>query len=77
MDLHTKMMKVYDQVPMWWFHVLLVAMIALTIWVCEYYKEMLQLPWWGVLLACALAFFFTLPIGIIQATTNQVCTAEQ
>lgn len=70
-DIHTKMMKVYDQVPMWWFHVLLVAMIALTIWVCEYYKEMLQLPWWGVLLACALAFFFTLPIGIIQATTNQ------
>lgn len=71
MDIHTKMMKVYDQVPMWWFHVLLLAMIALTIWVCEYYKEMLQLPWWGVLLACALAFFFTLPIGIIQATTNQ------
>ena len=33
------------------------------------YKE-LQLPWWGLLLAWALSFFFTLPIGIINATTN-------
>ncbi|PIN02640.1 Sexual differentiation process protein ISP4 [Handroanthus impetiginosus] len=31
----------------------------------------LQLPWWGVLLACAVSFFYTLPIGIISATTNQ------
>uniref|UniRef100_A0A0E0PSW4 Oligopeptide transporter n=1 Tax=Oryza rufipogon TaxID=4529 RepID=A0A0E0PSW4_ORYRU len=30
-----------------------------------------HLPWWGVLLACALAIFFTLPIGIVTATTNQ------
>ncbi|XP_078430058.1 oligopeptide transporter 7-like isoform X2 [Wolffia australiana] len=44
MDVHTKLMSVYNQ---------------------------LQLPWWGVLLACAIAFFFTLPIGIITATTNQ------
>ncbi|OMP06990.1 Oligopeptide transporter OPT superfamily [Corchorus olitorius] len=34
------------------------------------FGKQLQLPWWGVLLACALALFFTLPIGVIQATTN-------
>ncbi|KNA19700.1 hypothetical protein SOVF_058850 [Spinacia oleracea] len=70
-DIHTKMMKSYKQVPNWWFYVILVSTIALTVFTCEYYKESLQLPWWGVLLACAIAFFFTLPVGVIQATTNQ------
>jgi hypothetical protein len=70
--LHTKLMRRYKQVPEWWFVCILIANIAVTIFACEYYIEQLQLPWWGVLLACAIAFFFTLPIGIITATTNQV-----
>ncbi|TYI54048.1 hypothetical protein E1A91_D11G048500v1 [Gossypium mustelinum] len=37
----------------------------------QYYNDQLQLPWWGVLLACGLAIFFTLPVGVITATTNQ------
>jgi hypothetical protein len=72
MDIHTKLMRRYKQVPEWWFICILVANIAVTIFAREYYIDQLQLPWWGVLLACALAFFFTLPIGIITATTNQV-----
>lgn len=71
-DIHTRLMRRYKSVPMWWFHIILVLNIALIIFVCEYYNESLQLPWWGVLLACAIAIFFTLPIGIITATTNQV-----
>jgi hypothetical protein len=71
-DIHTKLMRRYKQVPEWWFICILIANIAVTIFACEYYIEQLQLPWWGVLLACAIAFFFTLPIGIITATTNQV-----
>ncbi|KAL5719026.1 OPT superfamily [Ranunculus cassubicifolius] len=70
-DIHTKLMSKYKQVPEWWFHVILIGNIALTIFACEYYNEQLQLPWWGVLLACFLAIFFTLPIGVITATTNQ------
>lgn len=72
MDVHTRLMRKYKQVPEWWFVCILIANIALTIFACEYYNEQLQLPWWGVLLACGLALFFTLPIGIITATTNQV-----
>ncbi|XVF44896.1 hypothetical protein PTKIN_Ptkin02bG0160200 [Pterospermum kingtungense] len=30
-----------------------------------------QMPWWGLLFASAMAFLFTLPISIITATTNQ------
>ncbi|KAK9284619.1 hypothetical protein L1049_023795 [Liquidambar formosana] len=71
MDVHTKLMRKYKQVPEWWFMCILLANIAATIFTCEYYNDQLQLPWWGVLLACGLAFFFTLPIGVITATTNQ------
>ncbi|RRT61169.1 hypothetical protein GW17_00034924 [Ensete ventricosum] len=72
MDIHTRLMSRYDQVPHWWFIIILVANVALTIFACEYFIDQLQLPWWGVLLACFIAFFFTLPVGIIKATTNQV-----
>lgn len=65
-------MKVYPEVPQWWFYGILVAMVALSIGAVEGYKSQLQLPWWGILFACALACFFTLPIGVIAATTNQV-----
>ncbi|KAM7520080.1 hypothetical protein LguiB_019042 [Lonicera macranthoides] len=71
MDVHTKLMRKYKQVPEWWFTCILLVSVAATVFICEYYKKQLQLPWWGVLLACGLAFFFTLPIGVITATTNQ------
>ncbi|CAM6094354.1 unnamed protein product [Calypogeia fissa] len=71
-DVHTRLMKAYPEVPQWWFHAILLSMIALSIGAVEGFKTQLQLPWWGVLFACALAVFFTLPIGVIAATTNQV-----
>ncbi|GAB2251394.1 hypothetical protein Droror1_Dr00017644 [Drosera rotundifolia] len=70
-DVHSRLMKAYKQVPSWWFYLILVLNVALILFAVEHYKEALQLPWWGVLFACGIAVFFTLPIGIIQATTNQ------
>ncbi|RWR89396.1 Oligopeptide transporter [Cinnamomum micranthum f. kanehirae] len=71
MDVHTRLMSKYKQVPEWWFVCILLTSIGATIFACEYYNDQLQLPWWGVLLGCAVSIFFTLPIGIIAATTNQ------
>ncbi|XP_010455470.1 PREDICTED: oligopeptide transporter 7-like [Camelina sativa] len=71
LDVHARLMKSYKQVPEWWFWCILVTNIGATIFACEYYNDQLQLPWWGVLLACAIAIIFTLPIGIITAITNQ------
>ncbi|OAY57568.1 oligopeptide transporter 7 [Manihot esculenta] len=71
MDVHTKLMRKYKRVPEWWFLCILVLNIVATICTCEYYIDQLQLPWWGVFLACGLALFFTLPVGVIKATTNQ------
>ncbi|GMH09568.1 hypothetical protein Nepgr_011409 [Nepenthes gracilis] len=71
-DVHSRIMKKnYEQVPQWWFHTLLICSFGLALFACEGFGKQLQLPWWGLILACAIAAFFTLPIGIITATTNQ------
>lgn len=71
MDVHTKLMQKYKQVPEWWFICILLVNILATLLICHFYNDQLQLPWWGVLLACVIAFSFTLPVGVITATTNQ------
>ncbi|KAL3637549.1 oligopeptide transporter [Castilleja foliolosa] len=71
MDMHTRIMrKNYESVPDWWFHVLLLIVFCLSMFNCEGFGGQLQLPWWGLIMACTIALTFTLPIGIIQATTN-------
>ncbi|CDY11969.1 BnaC03g13950D [Brassica napus] len=70
-DVHSRLMKKnYQAVPQWWFIAVLVASFAFALYTCEGFDKQLQLPWWGLILACAIAMFFTLPIGVIQATTN-------
>eukprot|EP01018_Ginkgo_biloba_P003687 Gb_13916 [translate_table: standard] len=71
LDVHARLMRQYKEVPQWWFLILLVGSIALCLLLSFVWKDEVQLPWWGMLLACALAWLITLPIGVIQATTNQ------
>ncbi|KAL3614823.1 oligopeptide transporter [Castilleja foliolosa] len=72
LDVHGRLMKTnYETVPNWWFYTILCVVFLLALWACEGFDKQLQLPWWGLIMACAMAMFFTLPIGIIQATTNQ------
>jgi low affinity Fe/Cu permease len=66
------MNKNYERVPEWWFMSILVIMTILALICCEGFGKQLQLPWWGVLLSLTIAMVFTLPIGVIQATTNRV-----
>ncbi|XP_011016561.1 PREDICTED: oligopeptide transporter 1-like, partial [Populus euphratica] len=65
------MKKNYEAVPQWWFYSLLIIVVALTLLTCEGFGKQLQLPYWGVLLAVGLALMFTLPVGVLAATTNQ------
>lgn len=71
LDIHARLMKKYKEVPQWWFLILLVGSVALSLLMSFVWKEDVQLPWWGMLFAFGLAWFVTLPIGVIQATTNQ------
>ncbi|EPS68970.1 hypothetical protein M569_05793, partial [Genlisea aurea] len=71
-DIHGRLMKKnYESVPEWWFHGILIAVFGLSLFAIEGFGKQLQLPWWGLIAACVMALFFTLPVGIIQATTNQ------
>ncbi|MED6183392.1 Oligopeptide transporter 3 [Stylosanthes scabra] len=71
LDVHGKLMKAYKQVPEWWFQILLLGSIVVSLLMSFVWKTDVQLPWWGMLFAFALAIVVTLPIGVIQATTNQ------
>lgn len=64
-------MRKYKDIPSWWFHVMLGASLILSLALCIFMKDQVQMPWWGLLFAAGLALIFTLPIGIITATTNQ------
>ncbi|XP_034898206.1 oligopeptide transporter 3 [Populus alba] len=71
LDVHAKLMKAYKEVPDWWFYILLAGSVFLSLLMSFVWKETVQLPWWGMLFAFGLAWLVTLPIGVIQATTNQ------
>ncbi|KAF9290604.1 hypothetical protein BGZ68_006596 [Mortierella alpina] len=67
-DIHSRLMRVYPEVPDWWYIFLFVVSLALSLVTCIVWEFM---PWWAVLLAMAIAMFFVLPVGIVQAVTNQ------
>ncbi|KAI3975380.1 hypothetical protein MKX01_004467 [Papaver californicum] len=71
LDIHARLMKNYKDVPQWWFLILLVVSMAFALLTSFVWKKDIQLPWWGMLFAFALAWIVTLPIGVIEATTNQ------
>lgn len=72
LDVHSKLMKAYKEVPDWWFCILLIGSTVLSLLMSFVWEETVQLRWWGMLFAFFLAWLVTLPVGIIQATTNQV-----
>ncbi|KAM5580871.1 oligopeptide transporter 4 [Rosa sericea] len=70
-DIHTRLMRKYKDIPSWWFYLLLAVTVAVSLVLCIFLNDQVQMPWWGLLFASAIAFTFTLPISIITATTNQ------
>ncbi|XP_011003045.1 PREDICTED: oligopeptide transporter 4 [Populus euphratica] len=70
-DIHTKLMKRYKDIPSWWFYLLLGVTLIVALALCIFLNDQIQMPWWGLIFASAMAFVFTLPISIITATTNQ------
>lgn len=71
-DIHTRLMRKYKDIPNWWFHILLFLAMALSLALCIFLKKEVQMPWWGLIFAAGIASVFTLPISVITATTNVV-----
>ncbi|KAF7525202.1 hypothetical protein G7054_g11180 [Neopestalotiopsis clavispora] len=67
-DIHMKLMRKYKEAPTWWYMSLFVIMLGLGFVTVLAYPT--NLNWWSFLLAVGISFTFSLPIGIIQAVTN-------
>ncbi|KAF3986162.1 hypothetical protein FT663_04996 [Candidozyma haemuli var. vulneris] len=61
-------MKVYPEVPEWWFFIILIISIVFSIITVEVYD--LQTPVWTIFFALALNFVFLLPFVIVYASTG-------
>ncbi|KAH9871945.1 hypothetical protein J1614_006204 [Plenodomus biglobosus] len=68
-DVHNRLMRKYDDVPMTWYLLTGVSMAAVGMFVVEYYP--VHLPWHGLLLALGIGAILFIPIGIVMAITNQ------
>ncbi|KAF7554266.1 hypothetical protein G7Z17_g3043 [Cylindrodendrum hubeiense] len=68
-DVHLKLMRRYKEAPEWWFSIIFAiscafGMIASQVWETH-------LTWWAYIICILIGVFFILPVGIIQAITNQ------
>ncbi|KAI1435489.1 OPT oligopeptide transporter protein-domain-containing protein [Xylaria sp. CBS 124048] len=68
-DIHMKLMRKYKEAPAWWYTSLFVIFLALSLIAVLFYPT--NLTWWAFLLSVAIAFAFSLPIGIVEAVTSQ------
>jgi OPT family small oligopeptide transporter len=62
------MMRKYKAVPDRWYSVLLIVKIAFSFATCLAWPT--NLSWWGLIIALLISFMWTIPIGIVYATTN-------
>jgi OPT family small oligopeptide transporter len=68
-DVHNRLMRRYEDVPMMWYLLTGVSMLAIGIFVVEYFPVFL--PWYGLLMAIGICAVLFIPIGIVMAITNQ------
>ncbi|KAJ3243832.1 hypothetical protein HDU78_011734 [Chytriomyces hyalinus] len=68
-DIHAQMMDKYPDVPDTWYIAFLAVTTVAAVLVCQ--LGGFDLPWWGTLLAIALALVSMVPIGTIQAISGQ------
>ena len=68
-DVHFRLMQAHPEVPQWWYALLGVTMLILLFVAVEVYPT--DLPIWAVCVALFLAAVMSVPVGMIQAITNQ------
>lgn len=67
-DVHMTMMKKYREAPDWWYGCIWLSSMAMGLATVLAYPS--QLPWWGFLVSCIVAFVFIIPLAMIFGMTN-------
>ncbi|KAI0405606.1 OPT family small oligopeptide transporter [Xylaria palmicola] len=67
-DVHMRLMKKYKDLPDWWYLVLFLVMIVLSFVVCTAWPT--GFPAWAYVICIIIPIIWTIPVGIVQATTN-------
>ncbi|TDL15603.1 OPT oligopeptide transporter [Rickenella mellea] len=68
-DIHARLMSRYKQVPEWWYATIFLSMFVFGVISIEVWNT--QMPVWAFVLSLIIAFVYIIPIGMIQAITNQ------
>lgn len=68
-DVHLKLMRKYKEAPGWWFFVVFILSFAFGMIASQAWQT--HLTWWAYLLCVVIGVVFILPVGVIQAVTNQ------
>ena len=73
-DIHSRLMSVYSEVPMWWYGLL--GLVAFGLGIVAIHVWDTQLPVWALVIAILVAIVFIVPVGIIRALTNQTVAIQ-
>lgn len=68
-DIHLKLMRKYKEAPEWWFLAIFVVSFAMGLVASLVWKT--HLPWWAYIICILIGLVFYIPIGMVQAITNQ------
>ncbi|EJT76705.1 hypothetical protein GGTG_06621 [Gaeumannomyces tritici R3-111a-1] len=67
-DVHTAMIRKYKEAPDWWYGLVWIGAMAFGLATVLAFPT--QLPWWGFLVSCLIAFIFIIPLSMIYGMTN-------
>ena len=67
-DVHLRMMRKYKDVPQWWYSVMFISMMAVSLGVCLGYPTAMH--WWAWFISIIIAIVWFVPIGLIQGMTS-------
>ena len=68
-DIHMKLMSKYKEAPEWWFIAVFAVSFSFGMIACQVWKTFL--PWWAYILCIVIGLVLFIPIGMVQAITNQ------
>ena len=68
-DVHLKLMRKYKEAPEWWFASIFAVSFAFGMIASQVWET--HLPWWAYIICILIPIFFIIPIGVVQAITNQ------